>query len=118
MLKSNRYIPTRFKIVGRTSLVSQSISNKFRKLNKNTFFIIQHCLTEARFLCMYGLLLESSRLGVFLGKGALKICNKFIGEHQCKSMISIKLKNNFVEITLSAWMFSCKFAAYFQNTFT
>ena len=36
---------------------------------------------------------------VFLGKGALKICSKFTGEHPCRSAISI-----------------CKFAAYFQST--
>ena len=42
---------------------------------------------------------------VFLGKGVLRICNKFTGEHPCR--------NN-----TSAWMFSCKFAAYFQNTFS
>ena len=30
-------------------------------------------------------------LCVFLGKGVLKICSKFTGEHPCKSVISIKL---------------------------
>ena len=43
---------------------------------------------------------------MFLGKGFLKICNKFTGEHPCRGAIS----------TL-AWIFSCKFAAYFQNIF-
>ena len=28
---------------------------------------------------------------VFLGKGVLRICSKFAGEHQCRSVISIKL---------------------------
>ena len=37
---------------------------------------------------------------VFLGKGILKICSKFTGEHPCRRVISIKLKSNFVEITL------------------
>ena len=36
---------------------------------------------------------------VFLEKGVLKICSKFTGEHQCRSAISIKLQNNFIEIT-------------------
>ena len=40
-----------------------------------------------------------------LGKSVLKICSKFIGKHPCRSVIS-------------AWVFSCKFAAYFQNTFS
>ena len=35
-----------------------------------------------------------------LGKGALKICSKFTGEHPCRSGISIKLLCNFIEITL------------------
>ena len=37
---------------------------------------------------------------VFLGKVVLKICSKFIGEHPCRSLISIKLLCNFIEITL------------------
>ena len=45
---------------------------------------------------------------MLLGKGVLKICSKFTGENPCRSVISISLT--------SAWV-SCKFAAYFQNTF-
>ena len=41
-----------------------------------------------------------SRPEVLLGKGVLKICNKFTGEHPCRSAISIKLQSNFIEITL------------------
>ena len=37
---------------------------------------------------------------MFLGKGGLKICSKFKGEHPCRSVILIKLKSNFIEITL------------------
>ena len=33
-------------------------------------------------------------------KGILKICSKFIGEHLCQSVISLKLQSNFIEITL------------------
>ena len=29
---------------------------------------------------------------MFLGKDVLKICSKFIGEHPCRSVISIKLQ--------------------------
>ena len=50
---------------------------------------------------------------VFLEKCVLKICSKFTGEHPCRSAISIKLLCN----RASTWVFSCKFAAYFQNTF-
>ena len=43
---------------------------------------------------------RSSHPKVFLGKGNLKICSKFTGEHPCQSIISIKLFCNFIEITL------------------
>ena len=43
---------------------------------------------------------RSTRPEVFLKKGALKICSKFIGEHPCRVVISIKLLCNFTEITL------------------
>ena len=51
----------------------------------------------------------ASRPELFLGKGVLKICSNFTGKHQYQSMISIK------NHTLG-WVFSCKFAAYFQRT--
>ena len=35
-----------------------------------------------------------------LGKGVLRICNKFTGERPRRSAISIKLQSNFIEITL------------------
>ena len=47
---------------------------------------------------------------VFLGKGVLKIYSKFAGERPCQGVISIGLYT-------SAWVFPCKFAAYFQNAF-
>ena len=43
---------------------------------------------------------RSSRSEVFLGKGVLKICSEFTGEHPCRSVISTKLLCNFYEITL------------------
>ena len=43
-------------------------------------------------------LYRSSRPEVFLRKDVLKICNKFTGEHPCRSAISIKLLCNFIEI--------------------
>ena len=43
---------------------------------------------------------RSSHPELFLGKGVLKICSKFKGEHPCRSAISIKLQSNFTEITL------------------
>ena len=43
---------------------------------------------------------RSSHPEVFYEKGVLKICSKFIGERPCRSVISIKLLCNFIEITL------------------
>ena len=43
---------------------------------------------------------------VFLGKGVLKICSKFTGEHPHRSVISIKLLCNFIEITVRHGFFS------------
>ena len=43
---------------------------------------------------------RSSYPEVLLEKGILKICNEFTGEHPYRSMISIKLFCNFIEITL------------------
>ena len=37
---------------------------------------------------------------VFLRKGVPKICGKFTGEHPCRSVISVKLLCNFIEIAL------------------
>ena len=37
---------------------------------------------------------------MFIGKGVLKMCSKFTGEHPCQSVISIKLQSNFIDITL------------------
>ena len=35
---------------------------------------------------------------MFIGKGVLKICNKFTEEHPCQSAISIKFQSTFIEI--------------------
>ena len=67
------------------------------------------------------LICRSNRPEVFLGKGALKICSKFTGEHPCRSLIS-KQRNCDCKVTLlnytSVWVFFCKFAEYLQNTFS
>ena len=63
---------------------------------------------------------RSSRPEVFLRKVVLKICSKFTGDHPCRKAISIKsnvTKQRYWNRT-SARVFSCKFAVYFQNTFS
>ena len=56
---------------------------------------------------------RSSPSAVFLGKGVLKICNKFTGEHPWWSVILIKLFWNFIEIALQH---GCS-PAYLQHIF-
>ena len=41
---------------------------------------------------------RSSRPEAFLGKGVLKMCSKFTGEHPCRICLS-----NFIEIRLGAY---------------
>ena len=51
--------------------------------------------------CGFNILLSvyrSSAPELLLRKRALKICNKFTGEHPCWSVISIELPSNFIEI--------------------
>ena len=43
---------------------------------------------------------RSSPPEAFLGKGDPKICSKYTGESPCQSVISIKLRKNFIEIAL------------------
>ena len=61
---------------------------------------------------------RSSHPEVFLKKGVLKICNKFTGEHPCRSAISIKLQSNFIEITLRHGCSPVNLLPYFRTPFT
>ena len=57
-------------------------------------------------------LFRSSHPEVLLGRDVLKICSKFTGEHPNRSA-ALQLYWNCT----SAWVFSCKFATYFQTPF-
>ena len=43
---------------------------------------------------------RSSHTEKFLAKGVLKICSKITGEHPCRSVISVTLESNFIEMAL------------------
>ena len=60
---------------------------------------------------------KSSRPEVFLRKGALKICCKFIEEHPCQSLVSIKLLCNFIKITLRHGYFPVNLQHIFRTPF-
>ena len=60
---------------------------------------------------------RSSRPEVFLGKEVLTICSKFTGQHSCRSVISIKLESNFIEITLQHWYSPVNLLHIFRTPF-
>ena len=61
---------------------------------------------------------RSSRPGVFLGKGVLKIWSKFTGEHPCWSAILIKLLCSFIEIALRHVCSPVKLLYFFRTPFS
>ena len=63
-------------------------------------------------------IIRSSHPVVFLEKGVLKICSNVRGEHSCRSVISIKLQSNFVEITLRHGCFPVNFLHIFRKPFS
>ena len=50
-------------------------------------------------------------------KGTLKICSKFTGEHLCRSVISIKMRSNFIEITLCHGCYPVNLLDIFRTPF-
>ena len=53
--------------------------------------------------------IRSSHTDVFIGKGVLKICSKFTGEHSCRSVISIKLQYfDCLTIDVHLWSLTSK----------
>ena len=59
---------------------------------------------------------RSSPPGVFLEKGVLKICSKFTEEHPFRSVISMKLLYNFIEISLLHGCSPVNMMDIFKNT--
>ena len=70
------------------------------------------CKTGRRFCS------RSSLPQVFLRKGVMKICSKFTGKHQMPKCDFNKVAKQLYWNHISAWVFSCKFAPYFQNNFS
>ena len=54
---------------------------------------------------------------MFLKKCVLNICSKLTGEHSCRSVISIKLQSNFIEITLQHGYSPVKLLHIFRTPF-
>ena len=54
---------------------------------------------------------------MFLRKGVLKLCSKFTEEHPCRSVISVKLQSNFIEITLQHGCSPVNLLHFFKTSF-
>ena len=61
---------------------------------------------------------RNSHLEVFLRKGVLKICSKFTGEYPCRSVISINLQSNFIEVALQHRCSPLNLLHYFRTLFS
>ena len=60
---------------------------------------------------------KSNPSEVFLEKSVLKICSKFTEEDPWRSVISIKLQSNFIEIALRHGCFPVNLLHIFRTTF-
>ena len=54
---------------------------------------------------------------MFSEKGVPKVCSKFTGDYPCRSVISIKLQRNFIEIALRHECSPVNFLHIFRTTF-
>ena len=80
------------------ALFSYQYFPTFFLFKRVVYYFIGKIFLPKSYLCET--IYRSSRPDVFLGKSVLKICSNFTGEHPCRSVISIKLQSNFIEIAL------------------
>ena len=93
-------------LIHRTTLVSE-ICKKEIEAGTRPFF----------FLFIWKKSTRNSCPEVFLRKGVLNICSKSTGEHPCRSVISIKLLCNFVEIALRHGYYPVNLLHIFRTPF-
>ena len=79
---------------------------QFNNVKYNVIYLLQNIKS-----------IRSSRPEMFLGKGVLKICSKFTGEHPCGRVILIQLQSNFIEITLRFGRSLVNLLYVFRTTF-
>ena len=92
------------------------LNSQSSRMSSSYLFILK-ARTSNSFLVIDLTISRSSHPDVFLGKGVLKICNKFTAEHPCRSEISIKLICNFIEITLRHGCFHVNLLHIFRTLF-
>ena len=95
----------------------------FGNINLNYLLLkiaLKSCAQRSQFQALrkYFLSTEASLPEVFLWKVVLKIYSQFTGrEHPCQSAISIKLKSNFIEITLGHGCSPVNLLYFFRTPF-
>ena len=94
-------------------LLQQKTAQILKERIQKNLFHLQQVMRQIAMIHQF----RSSPPGVFLGKGVLKICSKFAGEHPCRSAISIKLQSNFIEITLRYGCSSVNLLHFFRIPF-
>ena len=86
-----------------TTVIESYLNKKMKKANANNNSNALELLRHIARLNTWLSPLECFRNSyseVFIKKGAFKICSKFRGKPPYRSVISINLQNNFIEITL------------------
>ena len=94
---------------------TQVFSCEYCEICKNSF-LTEHLLWLLLFTV--SIRFRSSHPEVFLRKGVPKIYNKFTREHPCRSLISIKLLCNFIEIALQHGCSPVNLLHIFRSTFS
>ena len=79
--------------------------------------IVHCCTNHVEYQKTHTCKTQSNCPEVFLGKGVLNICSKLTGEHPCRSVISIKLQSNLIEVTLQNGCSSVNLLYIFRTPF-
>ena len=99
-----------------TEIIKKLASCVFLVWNQNPYELVEYFFSNEKSHIIIKMV-RSSLLEVFLGKDVLKICSKFTREHLCRSVISIKLQSNFIEIALQHGCFPLSFLHIFRSAF-
>ena len=100
---------------------TEEILNELYFLCSDSMSLSLHSLIimgQDHFLAYKLIFFRSSPPEVFLGKGVLKICSKFTGEHPGWKAISIKLQSNFIEIKLRHGCYPVNLLHIFRTSFS
>ena len=86
--------------VFKVKFINKLQNNLYRNYNLGQKFVDKLMFFYGMFYSWFFAISRSSHPKMFLGRGVLEICGKFTGDHPCRSVISMNLQSNFIEITL------------------